>query len=79
MLCGFFGLQGGLKAAITADVIQGVTVVAVSVLVVVKGVINSGGLENVYNINNDNGKCSFAAIILLILEFCANFTLLAAI
>lgn len=57
MVCVFVLLQGGLKAAITADVIQGVTMIGVTVLVVVKGVLLSDGVANVYNINSDNGEC----------------------
>lgn len=57
VVCVFVLLQGGLKAAITADVIQGVTMIGVTVLVVVKGVLLSDGVANVYNINSDNGEC----------------------
>lgn len=52
-----FTLCGGLKAAITADVIQTLTITMVSLLVIGQGVYESGGVENVYNINRDNSKC----------------------
>lgn len=49
-------LQGGLKAAINADVIQTVTVIIVSIAVIIKGTIFSGGIKRVYDINRENGK-----------------------
>lgn len=48
-------LQGGLKAAITADVIQGITIILVSVVVIGQGVFETGGIAEVYKINRDNG------------------------
>ena len=51
-----FALQGGLKAAINADVIQTVTVIVVSLVVIIKGTIASGGIQRAYEVNRDNGK-----------------------
>lgn len=51
--------QGGLKAAITADVIQGVTMILVSIVIFVQGVIESGGLTKVYEVNRDNDRFKF--------------------
>lgn len=49
-------MQGGLKAAITADVIQGLTMIFVSIGVIIQGVYETGGVEKMYNINKDNGE-----------------------
>lgn len=54
-----FTLLGGLKAAITADVIQGITITLVSVLVICQGIYESGGISNVYNVNRDNDRLQF--------------------
>lgn len=48
--------QGGLKAAITADLIQGLVITAMSALVIAQGVYESGGVTNVYNANRDSGE-----------------------
>lgn len=51
-----FTLFGGLKAAITADVIQGSVMIVVSMAVIIQGAYDVGGVNNVIQINNDNGK-----------------------
>lgn len=56
--CCFFS-QGGLKAAINADVIQTITVIIVSVAIIIKGTIFSGGVKRVYDINRNDGKCYY--------------------
>ena len=55
----FFTILGGLKAAITADVIQGVTMILVSIVIFIQGAYESGGLKNVYETNRDNGRFQF--------------------
>lgn len=50
--------QGGLKAAINADVIQTITILVVTVAVCIQGTLSSGGPKNVYQLNRDNGKQS---------------------
>lgn len=49
-------LQGGLKAAINADFIQTITVITVSVAIIVKGTVFSGGPRKVFEINRDGGE-----------------------
>ncbi|XP_061386173.1 sodium/iodide cotransporter [Musca vetustissima] len=58
-ICIFFSIKGGLKAAINADVIQTVTVILVSIVIIVKGTIFSGGPKRVYDINQKDGRLSF--------------------
>uniref|UniRef100_A0A1I8Q3V8 Sodium/solute symporter n=1 Tax=Stomoxys calcitrans TaxID=35570 RepID=A0A1I8Q3V8_STOCA len=58
-ICIFFSIKGGLKAAINADVIQTVTVILVSIVIIVKGTIFSGGPKEVYDINRRDGRFSF--------------------
>lgn len=53
----FFTLCGGIKAVITADVIQGLLMIFVSIGLIVQGVYDAGGVGEVIRINNDNGKC----------------------
>ncbi|XP_037029311.1 sodium-coupled monocarboxylate transporter 1 [Bradysia coprophila] len=55
-ICILFTLLGGLKAAITADVIQGITIIIISIVVIGQGIFESGGIAEVYNINRDNGR-----------------------
>lgn len=52
-------MQGGLKAAITADVIQGVTMILVSIVIFVQGAVESSGLSKVYEVNRDHGRFEF--------------------
>uniref|UniRef100_A0A1A9ZG68 Sodium-coupled monocarboxylate transporter 2 n=1 Tax=Glossina pallidipes TaxID=7398 RepID=A0A1A9ZG68_GLOPL len=59
IICIFFSIKGGLKAAINADVIQTVTVILVSLAVIIKGTIFSGGVKRVYEINRNDGRFSF--------------------
>uniref|UniRef100_A0A0A1WZ32 Sodium/iodide cotransporter n=2 Tax=Zeugodacus cucurbitae TaxID=28588 RepID=A0A0A1WZ32_ZEUCU len=59
VICIFFTIVGGLKAAINADVIQIVTVIVVTLVIIVKGILVSGGIQNVYEANRDNGRLKF--------------------
>ncbi|XP_049317937.1 sodium-coupled monocarboxylate transporter 1 [Bactrocera dorsalis] len=59
LICIFFTIMGGLKAAINADVIQTVTVILVTLAVIVKGLMVSGGVQHVYETNRDNGRLQF--------------------
>lgn len=58
-----FTLLGGIKAAITADVIQGLLLIVVSLGFIIQGTYDAGGIKQVYQINKNNGK------ILLVLKF----------
>ncbi|XP_065371723.1 sodium-coupled monocarboxylate transporter 1 [Calliphora vicina] len=58
-ICVFFSIKGGLKAAINADVIQTITVIIVSIAIIIKGTIFSGGAKRVYDINRNDGRLSF--------------------
>lgn len=51
-----FTLFGGLKAAITADAIQGLIMIIVSMAVIIQGAYDVGGVDNVVQINKDNGE-----------------------
>lgn len=51
-----FTLFGGLKAAITADAIQGLIMIIVSMGVIIQGAYDVGGVDNIIQINKDNGK-----------------------
>ncbi|ALC46063.1 CG7720 [Drosophila busckii] len=59
IICIFFSVMGGLKAAINADVIQTLTILVVTVAVCIQGTISSGGPKRVYQLNKDNGRLSF--------------------
>lgn len=53
-----FTLLGGLKAAITADVIQGVTMIIVSVAVIFQGMWEAGPAE-IYTKPRETGRLDF--------------------
>ncbi|XP_067007562.1 sodium-coupled monocarboxylate transporter 2 isoform X1 [Anabrus simplex] len=55
----FFTLLGGLKAAIHADVIQGLVMTACSLAVIIQGCINLGGVSPVINISKERGRLQF--------------------
>ncbi|XP_055848718.1 sodium-coupled monocarboxylate transporter 1 [Episyrphus balteatus] len=59
IICIFFTIMGGLKAAINADVIQTVTIAALTIAVIIKGSYSSGGPVNVFEVNRDNGRLQF--------------------
>lgn len=44
-----------MKAAITADVIQGITMIIISFGVIAQGIYESGGVEKAYVINKAHG------------------------
>jgi solute carrier family 5 (sodium-coupled monocarboxylate transporter), member 8/12 len=54
-----FNLLGGLKAAITADVIQVMITIVVSCAIIIQSTIRAGGIANVYNENRDSGRLNF--------------------
>ncbi|CRK89018.1 CLUMA_CG002489, isoform A [Clunio marinus] len=54
-----FNLLGGLKAAITADVIQVLVTIAVSAAIIIQTMIESGGAGNVIKKNLDGGRLDF--------------------
>lgn len=54
-----FNLLGGLKAAITADVIQVVVTIVVSAAIIIQSTILAGGVSEVYNENRDTGRLDF--------------------
>jgi solute carrier family 5 (sodium-coupled monocarboxylate transporter), member 8/12 len=54
-----FNLLGGLKAAITADVIQVVITIVVSAVIIIQSTILAGGVSNVYNENRNSGRLDF--------------------
>lgn len=54
-----FTILGGLKAAIWADVIQGLTMIAVSLAIIIQGFIEGGGMKKVVETNIDGGRLDF--------------------
>ncbi|XP_055681231.1 sodium-coupled monocarboxylate transporter 1-like [Lutzomyia longipalpis] len=54
-----FTILGGFKAAITADVIQGITMIAVSIAIIIQGVYETGGPVKVFNVVKDEGRLKF--------------------
>ncbi|KAK0183045.1 hypothetical protein PV327_001123 [Microctonus hyperodae] len=54
-----FSSLGGLKAAILSDVIQGVTMMGVSIIIIVQGVIEVGGPATVLNVTHTRGRLDF--------------------
>ncbi|KAH8382196.1 hypothetical protein KR009_002237 [Drosophila setifemur] len=59
VICIFFTIMGGLKAAINADVIQTLTILVVTMAVCIQGTISTGGVKKVYQLNKDNGRLNF--------------------
>lgn len=55
----FFSLQGGLKAAILADVMQGLTMIAISMAIIFQGGFEAGGVGNVVSTNLEDGRLNF--------------------
>ncbi|XP_055590120.1 sodium-coupled monocarboxylate transporter 1 isoform X2 [Uranotaenia lowii] len=54
-----FNLLGGLKAAITADVIQTVTMILISIGIIIQSMVNVGGFEKIFTIPAENGRLNF--------------------
>ncbi|XP_072756669.1 sodium-coupled monocarboxylate transporter 1 [Anoplolepis gracilipes] len=54
-----FTIMGGLKAAILSDVIQGLTMIGVSVVIIIQGTVNIGGIVNVFNVTAERGRLNF--------------------
>lgn len=54
-----FTIMGGLRAAILSDVIQGLTMIGVSVVIIIQGTVNVGGLDNVFNVTAERGRLDF--------------------
>ncbi|XP_029668398.1 sodium-coupled monocarboxylate transporter 1 [Formica exsecta] len=54
-----FTIMGGLRAAILSDVIQGLTMIGVSVVIIIQGTVNVGGPVNVFNVTAERGRLDF--------------------
>lgn len=54
-----FTIMGGLKAAITADVIQGLLMIGISLAVIIQGAINVGGIAPIVDVSNARGRLDF--------------------
>ncbi|XP_014222164.1 sodium-coupled monocarboxylate transporter 1 isoform X1 [Trichogramma pretiosum] len=54
-----FTLMGGLKAAILSDVLQGLTMIGVSLVIIIHGTIDVGGISTVVNITQERGRLEF--------------------
>ncbi|XP_015594854.1 sodium-coupled monocarboxylate transporter 1 isoform X2 [Cephus cinctus] len=54
-----FTIMGGLKAAILSDVIQGLTMIGVSVAIIIQGVVDVGGVGPVLNVTYERGRLDF--------------------
>ncbi|CAK9807934.1 Sodium-coupled monocarboxylate transporter 2 [Anthophora quadrimaculata] len=53
-----FSIMGGLKAAILSDVIQGVTMIGVSLVIIVRGAADIGP-DKILNVTNERGRLDF--------------------
>ncbi|KAJ8920690.1 hypothetical protein NQ315_004829 [Exocentrus adspersus] len=56
VICIFYTSMGGLKGVVWTDVIQTVIMLGAIILVVVKGTIDIGGIQNVFQRNWDSGR-----------------------
>ncbi|KAI4495781.1 hypothetical protein M0802_008404 [Mischocyttarus mexicanus] len=54
-----FTLMGGLKAAILSDVIQGLMMIGISIVLIVQGTIDAGGVKQVVNVTVERGRWEF--------------------
>lgn len=54
-----FTILGGLKAAIHADVMQGLTMIIVSMAIIIQGTLEVGGFGTVYTVSKDRGRLDF--------------------
>ncbi|PNF39682.1 hypothetical protein B7P43_G05669 [Cryptotermes secundus] len=54
-----FTIMGGLKAAITADVVQGLTMIACSLAIIIYGCIDVGGFQKVISVSSERGRLQF--------------------
>lgn len=54
-----FTILGGLKAAILADVMQGLTMIAMSVAIIIQGCVEAGGVGTVIETNKEGGRVEF--------------------
>ncbi|CAL1685971.1 unnamed protein product [Lasius platythorax] len=54
-----FTIMGGLRAAILSDVIQGLTMIGVSVVIIIQGTVNVNGPANVFNVTAERGRLNF--------------------
>ncbi|XP_077271252.1 sodium-coupled monocarboxylate transporter 1 isoform X1 [Temnothorax americanus] len=54
-----FTIIGGLKAAILSDVIQGLTMIGVSAVIIIQGTIKAGGPASVFNVTYERGRLDF--------------------
>ncbi|XP_001655592.2 sodium-coupled monocarboxylate transporter 1 [Aedes aegypti] len=62
-----FNLLGGLKAAIKADVIQGVTMILIMIAIVIQSMVNVWSVEKIVTIPAEEGRLTF-------LDFTGDFT-----
>ncbi|XP_076240459.1 sodium-coupled monocarboxylate transporter 1 [Calliopsis andreniformis] len=53
-----FTVMGGLKAAILSDVIQGVTMIGISLVIIIRGSIDIGP-DKILNVTNERGRLDF--------------------
>ncbi|KAL1498087.1 hypothetical protein ABEB36_008942 [Hypothenemus hampei] len=54
-----FNILGGLKAAILADVMQGITMIAICVAIIIQGCVEAGGFGPVFNVTRHDGRLDF--------------------
>jgi Na+/proline symporter len=54
-----FQFQGGLKAAITADVVQGLSMIVCSLAIIIVGSIDVGGFGKVIELSSERGRLQF--------------------
>ncbi|XP_069679260.1 sodium-coupled monocarboxylate transporter 2 [Periplaneta americana] len=54
-----FTIMGGLKAAITADVVQGLTMITCSLAIIIQGCIQNGGFGEIINVSSERQRLQF--------------------
>lgn len=54
-----FNLLGGLKAAVTADVIQGITMILISIGIIIQSMVSVGGFDKIFTIPAENDRLNF--------------------
>ena len=55
----FYTTIGGLRAVIWTDLFQAIVMFASLFFIIVKGVVDVGGLKNVWEINKSGGRLNF--------------------
>lgn len=58
-ICSTFNFQGGFSSALMGDVVQGILMILVCLIVIVKGTIEAGGPWNVIKLSHEKRRLDF--------------------